>query len=121
MVNSYNSEISYQITKLPVAYDYSCGANDTGINVILTNKGMKAVTDFTVSVSNPVCAGAVPQFAIGIQPIFDTEVHCLFERNKRDDYGGGELHTGLNKFLRVSKETGYLSIHLRRTFAQKLK
>ncbi len=60
VINSYNSEISYEITKLPIAYDYSCGANDTGINVVLTNKGTKVVADFSVSVSNPVCAGAVP-------------------------------------------------------------
>jgi molybdopterin biosynthesis enzyme MoaB len=59
-VNSYSSEISYQITKLPVVFDYSCDTNDTQINVVLTNQGTKAVTDFTVSVTNPACVGAIP-------------------------------------------------------------
>jgi len=60
VTNSYNSEISYEITKLPIAYDYSCDTNDTAINVVLSNKGTKDVADFTVSVTNPVCVSAVP-------------------------------------------------------------
>ena len=61
VINSYSSEISYQITKLPVAYDYTCDANNQEVNVVLTNKGTKVVADFSVSVTNPVCAGAVPE------------------------------------------------------------
>jgi len=59
VANSYSSEISYQITKHPVVYDYSCDTNDTQVNVVLTNHGTKTVTDFSVSVTNPACVGAV--------------------------------------------------------------
>jgi len=59
VMNAYDSEISYKIMKLPLAYDYSCDTNNEEVFVTITNMGSKAVTDLTVSVSNPVCVGSV--------------------------------------------------------------
>ena len=59
-INSYGSEISYKVTKLPLTFDSSCGTNSEEVGVSLTNMGSKTVTDLTVNVSNPVCVGAVP-------------------------------------------------------------
>ena len=59
-LNAYGSRISYEITKLPVTYDYSCDTNSQQVEVFLTNTGTRTVSYFTVSVSNPVCVGAIP-------------------------------------------------------------
>ncbi|MHB8568037.1 MAG: hypothetical protein ACYC7D_11750 [Nitrososphaerales archaeon] len=59
-LNSYSTNISYTVNKLSPEYDYSCGQHIQGLYVILKNHGSKTVDDFSVSISSPLCKGAVP-------------------------------------------------------------
>ena len=58
--NSYNSEIKYSFSRFPLAYDYSCSENDYQIHFAITNTGDKNITNFSVSVTNPLCVGGNP-------------------------------------------------------------
>ncbi len=59
-LDSYTSHITYSVTKLPAQYDYSCLQSIQGLYLVLTNNGDKTVSGFSVSVSNPLCKGALP-------------------------------------------------------------
>lgn len=60
MKNSYNAKIQVSFVKSPVAYDYSCNTNDYQIYFMIDNTGSKNVADLSVSISNPLCVGAIP-------------------------------------------------------------
>lgn len=57
--NQYGA-LTYSVSKLSPEYDYSCDEPVYGLYVILSNNGSKAIADFSVSISNPLCKGAVP-------------------------------------------------------------
>ncbi|HZW58550.1 MAG TPA: hypothetical protein VFF30_19850 [Nitrososphaerales archaeon] len=59
-INSYNGEISFSATKISPSYDYSCDEPVQGIYLVISNDGPKAVSDFSVSISSPLCTGSVP-------------------------------------------------------------
>jgi hypothetical protein len=58
--NSYSPNLKIRYSKLAPQYDYSCLQPIQGIYVVLNNSGDKSIQDFSVSVSNPLCKGAVP-------------------------------------------------------------
>ncbi|MDG6997508.1 MAG: hypothetical protein JRN15_00145 [Nitrososphaerota archaeon] len=58
--NSYNSEIRYSFSRSPFVYDFSCGENDYQIHFVISNAGEKNITNFSVSVTNPLCVGGNP-------------------------------------------------------------
>lgn len=60
---SYNSNVKYSFEKSPVSYDYSCQQNDYQLLFTIKNAGNKTVTDFSASISNPLCVGALPAIA----------------------------------------------------------
>lgn len=59
-IYSYTPSVKYSISKISPEYDYSCSQPIQGIYVILDNSGAKSIQGFAVSVSNPLCKGAVP-------------------------------------------------------------
>ncbi len=58
--NAYDGALKYSISKQPPGYDYSCDEPVYELYVTLSNNGTKTVSDFLVSVSNPLCKAAVP-------------------------------------------------------------
>ena len=83
-MNAYGSKISYQITKLPITYDYSCSTNSQLVEVFLANRGNKTVSDFAVSISNPVCVGAVPNT---LPSVFNRSSTLVFTLSSIDTNG----------------------------------
>jgi hypothetical protein len=58
---SYQDHLEYSLTKTKLGYDYSCDQNVYSLNLVVTNAGSKLLNDISVSVTNPLCVGAVPQ------------------------------------------------------------
>ena len=58
--NAYDGSIKYNVSKLPPGYDYSCDEPVYELYVVISNNGSKTVSDFAVSISNPLCKGAIP-------------------------------------------------------------
>ncbi len=58
--NAYDGSIKYTFSRLEPEYDYSCNQPVYGLYVSLWNNGSKTVSDFSVTISNPLCKGAVP-------------------------------------------------------------
>lgn len=58
--SSYNYEIKYSFSRFPFVYDYSCDENDYQIHFVITNSGQKNITNFSTSVTNPLCVGGNP-------------------------------------------------------------
>ena len=59
--NSYNREIHVSFSKSPAAYDYSCETNDYQIYFVLKNLGTKVITGLSISITNPLCVGSIPE------------------------------------------------------------
>jgi hypothetical protein len=58
--NSYNSEVRYSFVRSPVTYDFSCGENDYQIHFVIANTGQKTITNFSASITSPLCVGGIP-------------------------------------------------------------
>jgi len=65
---SYQHYLNYSLTKTKLSYDYSCDQQVYSLNMVLTNDGNKLVSDLSVSVSNPLCVGAIPQLPDSLAP-----------------------------------------------------
>ena len=57
---AYGNSIVYNFGRESRSYDYTCNEPVYGIHVALLNNGTKTVSGFSVSVTNPLCNGAVP-------------------------------------------------------------
>ncbi|MCL5068023.1 MAG: hypothetical protein M1368_06690 [Thaumarchaeota archaeon] len=57
---AYGNSLVYNFSRETRSYDYTCDEPVYGIHVALLNNGTKTVSGFSVSVTNPLCNGAVP-------------------------------------------------------------
>ncbi|MDG6997449.1 MAG: hypothetical protein JRN52_16160 [Nitrososphaerota archaeon] len=56
----YNISIEYSLSKQGGNFDYSCDEPFYSVFLRVSNNGSKVVNDFTISISNGLCKGAVP-------------------------------------------------------------
>ncbi len=65
---SYQRYLNYSLTKTKLSYDYSCDQQVYSLDMVLTNDGNKLVSDLSVSVTNALCVGAIPQLPDSLVP-----------------------------------------------------
>jgi hypothetical protein len=65
---SYNSEIGFSVSKEQGSFDYSCDQPFYGLYLKVSNEGSKVVSDFSISITNPLCKGAVPPLPSELLP-----------------------------------------------------
>ena len=58
---NYGQSLRYSLAKTELGFDYSCDEPVYSLLLSLTNAGSKSVDNFLVSVTNPLCVGAVSQ------------------------------------------------------------
>jgi hypothetical protein len=65
---SYQSHLDYSVSKAILSYDYSCDQQVYSLNFLLSNNGSKLVNNLAISVTNPLCVGAVPPLPPALAP-----------------------------------------------------
>jgi len=60
VAQNYGKEIQVSFARFPNTYDFSCNTTDQELYVTVRNNGTKTVDNFMVSISNPLCVGALP-------------------------------------------------------------
>ena len=66
--NSYNRNVEYSISKQGGNYDYSCDEPFYSIFLRISNNGSKVLDNFSISVTNGLCKGAVPPLPGSLNP-----------------------------------------------------
>ena len=69
MQNAYGGYIKYTFSRLPASYDYSCDEPVYGLYIAISNNGTKSVSGFSVSISSPLCKGAIPVLSNALLPL----------------------------------------------------
>ncbi|MDA4111602.1 MAG: hypothetical protein OK439_03625 [Thaumarchaeota archaeon] len=64
----YGQSIENSFSRIALRYDYSCDENVYGFYVVLMNSGLKEVRNLSISITNPLCVGAVPILPESLPP-----------------------------------------------------
>jgi hypothetical protein len=65
---NYNADIGLSISREQGSFDYSCDQPVYGLYLKVSNDGEKVLSEFSVSITNPLCAGAVPPLTADLFP-----------------------------------------------------
>lgn len=65
---SYNSSITHSIARETHNFDYSCNQEFYTLYLRVTNAGEKVVRNFSISISNELCKGAIPPIPAAFEP-----------------------------------------------------
>lgn len=94
--NSYNADIQVSVVKSPVVYDYSCDENDYQIHFVIDNIGSENVRDLSISITNPICVGAVPSLP---QTLNSSSTLSFYAQSTRSN--GTLTISGNNTFVQI--------------------